>query len=103
MNTETTQNKKIDQAQIDAWKKLYDNVFKLSVGGKVCFVRSVDRKIMSYVSQLAKDPIKYNEALLESCWLGGDTEIKTNDSLFISVMDKLADLMDFQESELEKL
>jgi hypothetical protein len=78
-------------------------VIKIPEDKKACYVRSVDRKIMSYVSRLGSDPMKFNEALLEQCWLAGDEEIKTNDTLFISVMDKLEKLMNFKDSELEKL
>jgi len=55
------------------------------------------------VSRLGNDPMRFNESLLEQCWLAGDEDIKTNDTLFISVMDKLEKLMNFKDSQLEKL
>jgi hypothetical protein len=91
--------------QIKEWKAKYGDIFKISIpeDSKACYVRSVDRKIMSFVSRLGNDPMRFNESLLEQCWLAGDEDIKTNDTLFISVMDKLEKLMNFKDSQLEKL
>ncbi len=91
--------------QITEWKEKYENVFRIEVeeANKACYVRSIDRKIMSYISQLANDPVKYNEALLAQCWLAGDEEIKTKDSLFMSVMGDLAELLALKETKLTKL
>lgn len=90
--------------QISAWKEKYDQVFKLSVDGKVAYLHSPDRKTLSYASSIgAKDPIKFNEILLKQCWIDGDKEIQTNDSLFMSVSGQMAELLNFKESALEKL
>ncbi len=96
---------KATEDQIAEWKKQFDSVIKIEIpeAKKACYLRSVDRKIMSYISQLSSDPIKYNESLLEQCWLAGDEEIKTKDSLFMSIMGDLAELIDFHETELTKL
>jgi len=50
-----------------------------------------------------KDPLRFNEVILENCWLGGDEEIKTNDELFLAVSSKLPDLIQIKEATLEKL
>ena len=46
---------------------------------------------------------KAYEIVLRDCWLAGDEEIKTDDTLFISASAKLADLIEVKEAELEKL
>ena len=47
--------------------------------------------------------MKYNEILLNNCWIAGDEEIKKDDALFLGVSAKLADLIEVKEAELKKL
>lgn len=90
--------------QIEQWKSQHAGVFQLTAkeADKRAYVRNPNRKELSYISQI-KDPIKFNEALLDACWLDGDTEIKTDDTIFMGLSEKIALLLDFQEVELEKL
>ena len=59
---------------------------------------------MSYASSIGtKDPIKFNEVILKSCWLGGDEVIKTDDALFMGVSQVLAEVIQVREASIEKL
>lgn len=94
----------ITPEQIAEWKEKYEDIYKLGCDGKYCIVKSVDRKTLSYSSSIGtKDPMKFNEMLLKGCWLGGDIEIQTVDKYFISVGQKLAELLQIKEATLEKL
>nr|DAX36495.1 MAG TPA: hypothetical protein [Caudoviricetes sp.] len=94
----------ITKEQIQEWKKQYKDIFVISVEDKKVYLRTPDRKTLSYASTLAtKDPLKFNEVILDNCWLGGDEEIKTNDELFLAVSSKLSDLIQIKEATLEKL
>ncbi len=94
----------ITKEQIQEWKKQYKDIFVISVEDKKVYLRTPDRKTLSYASTLAtKDPLKFNEVILNNCWLGGDEEIKTNDELFLAVSSKLPDLIQIKEATLEKL
>ena len=85
-------------------EKQYKDIFVISVEDKKVYLRTPDRKTLSYASTLAtKDPLKFNEVILDNCWLGGDEEIKTNDELFLAVSSKLPDLIQIKEATLEKL
>lgn len=96
--------KKITKEQINEWKAKHGDVFALSVDGKTAYVHRPSRKTLSYASSVAtKDPLKFNEILLNGCWLGGDEEIKTDDALFLSASAKLAELIEVKEAELKKL
>ncbi len=95
---------KVDQEQIKQWKQKYGNVFKIEVDGKMAFLRSPSRKVLGYASTTGqKDPMKFNEILLNNCWLAGDEVIKTDDSLFMGVSAKLAEIIEVKEATLEKL
>lgn len=94
----------VTKEQIQEWKKQYKDIFVISVEDKKVYLRTPDRKTLSYASTLAtKDPLKFNEVILDNCWLGGDEEIKTNDELFLAVSSKLPDLIQIKEATLEKL
>ena len=94
----------ITKEQIQEWKNQYKDIFVISVEDKKVYLRTPDRKTLSYASTLAtKDPLKFNEVILNNCWLGGDEEIKTNDELLLAVSSKLPDLIQIKEATLEKL
>ena len=94
----------VTKEQIKQWKAKYKEVFVLRVEDKVAYLRTPDRATLSYASTLAmKDPMKFNEAILTNCWLGGDEEIKTDDALFLSASSKLGELIQIKEATLEKL
>lgn len=90
--------------QIAEWKAQHQNVFCIAIEDKKCYLKAPDRKTLSYASSVAtSNPMKFNEILLNGCWLGGDEEIKTNDSLFLSASSKLAEIIEVKEATLEKL
>lgn len=95
---------KATKTQIAEWKKTHGNVFKITVEDKCVYLKAPDRKTLSYASSVgAKDPLKFNEILLRNCWIDGDEEIQTNDSLFMSVSAQLAEIIEIKEAKLEKL
>lgn len=95
---------KITDEQIKAWKKQHGDIFKLQIEDKVAYLKKPDRKTMSYATSVAaKDPMKFNEIMLNGCWLAGNEEIKTDDALFLGAAAKIAELIEVKEAELEKL
>ena len=95
---------KVTPEQIEQWKAKHGEVFKIKVCDKECILKRPSRKALGYASVAGKDnPLKFNEVILNDCWLGGDEEIKTDDKLFLSVGSKLPELIQVEEAELEKL
>lgn len=41
--------------------------------------------------------MKYNEVLLNACWIEGDEEIREDDGLFLAVSAKLAELIEIKD------
>lgn len=96
--------KKASAEQIQEWKQKYGDVFCITVEDKICYLKSPDRKTLSFASSVAtKDPLKFNEILLKNCWLDGDQDIQTNDVLFLSASSKLTEIIQVKEATLEKL
>lgn len=94
----------ITPEQIAAWKQKHGNVYKIEVEGRVAFVKAPDRKTLSYAGSVGtKDPIKFNEIILNNCWLGGDEEIKTNDALFLGAGQVLGEIIKVAEATIVKL
>lgn len=94
----------ITQKTIEQWKAQHGKIFQIKVGDKVCYLKQPSRKALSYAAVSAQtDPLKYNEVILNDCWLAGDEEIKTNNGLFLSVSQKLNALIEIKEAELVKL
>lgn len=92
------------EEQLAAWKKQFEAVFKITCKEKdlAAYCRNPTRQEMSYVSSI-KDGVKFNEALLKTCWLEGDMEIQTSDTVFMGLAPQIANLMHSEEVTLEKL
>ncbi len=102
--SEKIENTEIKQSQIDSWKKTHGEIFCVEVDGKVGYLKRPSRKALGAASALsAGDNIKYNEVILNNCWLGGDEEIRTNDSYFLGVSQTLAELIDVKHATLKKV
>ena len=107
-NTSTVKGRASDE-QIREWKSQYGEIFALSTDDeqgrtRICYLRAPRRKDISAASVAGRvDPLKFNETILRQCWLGGDTDIRTDDKLFLSVSGKLADIIEVGEAQLEKL
>ena len=92
------------QEQIATLKAKHGEIFRISVDGKSCLLRKPNRKELGYASVAGKDnPLKFNEVIFNACWLAGDEELRTNDTLFLSASAKIADIIEIKEAELEKL
>lgn len=89
--------------QIQQWKAKHGEVFEVEVDGKHAFLKKPDRKVLSYaMTQAQTNPLGFAEVILNNCWLAGDEEIKTDDSLFLSVSGKLDGLLQIKEAALKK-
>jgi len=90
--------------QIEEWKTKHVDVFRIKVLDKSCYLKRPSRKDLSYASVAGtNNPLKFNEVILNGCWLAGDEEIKTDDKLFLSAGAKLSEILEVEEAELEKL
>jgi len=95
---------KLTKEQIDKLKKQHGELFQLNIEGRTAILKKPSRKSLSYATSVAsKDPMKFNELMLDACWVAGDEEIKSDDSLFLSASAKIAELIEIKEAELVKL
>lgn len=90
---------------IAKWKEKYGDVFCFTAAdGKQCYLRRPSRTVLSLATVGAQtDPLKFNEVILENCFLGGDPCFKTDDDYFMGVSKNIADIVPGVEGELKKL
>lgn len=94
----------ITPEQIAEWKEKYGSVYEIEVDGKKCYLHKPSRKTLSAATIAAqRDPLKYNEVVLNNCWIAGDAEIKTDDALYLGVSGQLSEIVEIKEASLKKL
>ena len=95
---------KVTKEQIAEWKNKHGQIFCIKVDDKTCYLKKPGRRALGYASMAGKEnPLKFSEALLNDCWLGGDEDIKTDDDLFLAVSQKLGEIIEVKQAELVKL
>ncbi len=98
-------NKIVTQEQIDAWKKQHGEIFLISFDdGKEVYLKKPERKVLSLaMSRMQTNPLGFAETILTQCFIGGDDEVKTNDSYFFGAAAQLEGLIETKQAELKKL
>ena len=85
------------EAALAAVKKQFGenaDIFKYEVEGKTAFLRTVDRNTYSAAAaKVSVSPAKFNEIIVTNCWLGGDEEIKKDDTLYFGLIDFVEEMM----------
>lgn len=100
---ETKTEKTIEQ-KIKEWKEKHGDVYQVEVDGHIAYLKKPSRKALGAAAVIGKsDPMKYNEVLLNNCWIEGDEAIKTDDALFLGVSAQLAEIIEIKEATLKKL
>jgi hypothetical protein len=96
---------KVDQKQIDTWKKKHGDIFKIEFeDGKEVFLRKPDRKVLSLAMTKAQtNPLGFAEVILNNCFLGGDADVKTDDDYFLGASAQLEKVMEVKSAEIKKL
>lgn len=90
--------------QIEAWKRQYGDIFAVTVGDGICYLKKPSRKALGYATFASKsDPLKFNEVILNECWIDGDESIRTDDSKFLGLSGVLSELIEVKEAEIKKL
>lgn len=96
---------KTTKEQIAEWKEKYGKIYQLTAeDGSTCVIRKPDRKVLSHATAIAgNDPIKFNEIVLNDCWLGGDEDMREDDAKFMAISGQLGGIIEIAEVELKKL
>lgn len=92
------------QEEIDGWKKKHGSVYLLEVEDKRAYLKTPGRSELGYAATVGKtDPMKFNAAILDKCWLAGDDEIRSDDRLFMGACSTLDQIIETAEATIKKL
>jgi len=95
---------KASDAQIAIYKEKHGEIFEVVIDDAVCYLKKPDRKTLSFASSVGdKDPMKFNEIMLDNCWVAGAEKIKTDDSYFFACIEKMEVLIQVKQAEIKKL
>ncbi|MDR2475944.1 MAG: hypothetical protein LBD45_08820 [Bacteroidales bacterium] len=90
--------------QVETWKKKHGRVFQVKTGESVGYLKKPGRSELSYAGKVgAQKPLDFSEAIFQSCWLGGDETIKSNDEKFLAVSSQLENVISVAEAEIKEL
>ena len=93
---------KIKDVTLEELKKQHKHVFRITVVDKSAVFRMPSRAELSQLSNI-KDPMKYNESFMETCFLQGDRELIDDDAYFFSAQGELSKILNSKVAVLEKL
>ena len=102
---------KKDGINVDALKRKYGTIYELKIPRDddgiefaVGYLKKPERNILKgVISKVDSDPVTAMEILLNSCWIDGDEEIKTDDDLFFGAMGELQKMISIRSGELKKI
>lgn len=80
------------------------DTFTLTTGDKKCIINKPNRQIVEACLPLIADKklITAGELIINSCWVSGDEEIKTNEDYLIPAAIEATDVLQFKNAELKK-
>ena len=96
--------------QIAKWKQEHTDVFELTAAHPGTeeehkgYVRRPKRAELSYATKVGQsNPLGFNDAILNACWLGGSEEIRKNDAMFMGVSGQLDEIVQIAQASIKKL
>ena len=95
----------VSPAQIALWRKKHGKIWAIIVDGdKACYLRKPTRQEVSVALIVGqRNPIGSAESIINSCWLGGCEEIRTDDDLFLSVVEGMPSMIEYKLVEVKNL
>lgn len=94
----------MNQEQINNWKEQYGAIYELPVDEKTAYLREPKMKDFkrAYAALQADGDLAFGEELLNSLFIGGDEEIKTDDAYFLPARKSLIKFFNYDEAEVIK-
>tara|TARA_R100001244_G_scaffold40790_2_gene36681 strand:+ start:7282 stop:7650 length:369 start_codon:yes stop_codon:yes gene_type:complete len=105
-----------DKEDLKELTKLFDaaqaensNVkYQLVVENKTCYLKKLDRETLEVAlgylmpTRGNPKPITSGERIINTCWVSGDTEIRSDEDLFVTACLQAAEIIDNKSSFLKK-
>jgi hypothetical protein len=98
----------VPKSQIEAWKKKYDKVHKITIevsenDTAVGYLRSPNRDHKAIALSLYQQnkPLETGEFILQNCWLGGDDRLQNDDKIADSAAIQANTIVNFLKGSSE--
>lgn len=92
------------QEEIAKLKVQHGELHLIKFEDKAAIFKSPDRKTIAYASTAAtKNPMAFNEVILQKCFVAGDKEVYEDDRYFMGASAQVANLIEIKTATLEKL
>jgi hypothetical protein len=98
------ENKNLDQ-KIKEWKEIHGGVFEMPVDDKTCYLRepNMDDYKRAFIAMQDNGNSAFGEVMLQSLWLEGDHEIKSNNDYFAPAKKEIMRLLRYDEPVITNL
>jgi hypothetical protein len=95
---------KVDNKQIEAWKEQFGNIYALPVDDKTAYLREPKMKDFkrAFTAMQNNGDLAFGEDMINSLFIGGDVEIKTDDAYFLPARKEIKEFFNFDEAEIFK-
>ena len=102
--TKTQEHMNIDDTQIQAWKEQFGNIYALPVDDKTAYLREPKMKDFkrAFTAMQNNGDLAFGEDMINSLFIGGDIEIKTDDAYFLPARKEIKEFFNFDEAEITK-
>lgn len=96
--------KTLDQ-KIQEWKELHGGVYALPVEDKICYLRepNIDDYKRAFIAMQNDGDTAFGETMINSLWLEGDTEIKSDNDYFTPAKKEITKMLNYEEAEITAL
>lgn len=90
--------------QIEAAKRVYGDIYLITVGDKKMYLHKPDRRVIDLATTSSRQrPSLFEETIMTNCWLAGDKEIISDTELFYGAAAQMNGLMQTATAEMVKL
>lgn len=98
------ENKNIDQL-IAGWKEQHGGVYSLPVEDKICYLRepNIEDYKRAFIAMQNDGDTAFGETMINSLWLDGDSEIKTDNDYFTPAKKEITKMLNYEEAEITSL
>lgn len=96
---------KITDQQIAEWKEKHGGVYALPVEDKICYLRepNIDDYKRAFIAMQNDGDTAFGETMINSLWLDGDSEIKTDNDYFTPAKKEITKMLNYDEAEITSL
>jgi hypothetical protein len=95
---------KATQEQIQEWKEKHGTIYQIDAGDKTCYIFDPVSKLTVMkllLSALSKGTFDFVDALINNCFIDGDSCFKTDDKIKLGLWEQVKDIIEIPSHHVE--